>query len=213
MGKEDKIMNIKSDAINELAKALAKAQKEIEGAHKDSTNPFFKSSYADLASVWDACREPLAKHDLAVVQTTHMDGDKTILDTTLMHSSGQFITGSYLLTPKVNDPQGMGSAMTYARRYCLAAIVGVFQVDDDANLASGKVTEPYIAHKDEKKKIAETLNKNIAQARKAQGDPAHEHAWRNSQYPDQLTGEDMEYCTICKIKRPRQKAEEPELPF
>lgn len=197
-------MNNKSENINELALALAKAQGQIEGAHKDSKNPFFKSSYADLASVWDACREPLAKNGLAVIQTTesNIEFDKTWLITTLVHSSGQWISGTYLLTPKVNDPQGMGSAMSYARRYCLAAMVGVFQVDDDANMASGKHIEPPKLPAEEKAKIVQTLNKNLKQAVAV----AHEHAWRNSQYTNEME-EEMEYCTICKFKRPRPKAD------
>ncbi len=125
-----------SDQINELASALAKAQGRITGALKDSENPFFKSKYADLAAVWDACREALSQNGLAVIQTTGMDEFGLNLETTLAHSSGQWIKGILPIRPIKNDPQGIGSAITYARRYALAALVGVAQVDDDGNAAS-----------------------------------------------------------------------------
>lgn len=129
----------KSDQINELAAALAKAQGEIQGAVKDSKNPFFKSNYADLASVWDACRAPLSKNNLAVIQTTEAnEKGQLILKTILAHSSGQWISSDYPIITAKQDAQGMGSGMTYSRRYALAAMVGIVQVDDDGELASGR---------------------------------------------------------------------------
>ncbi len=129
-----------SDSINELAAALAKAQSEIEGAKKDSANPFFKSKYADLESVWTACRVPLTKNGLSVVQLVSSEGDdgKVTVTTQLLHSSGQWIRGSLTGKPVKADPQGTGSCITYYRRYGLAAIVGVFQADDDGNAASNR---------------------------------------------------------------------------
>ena len=132
-------MNEQSEQINELAAALAIAQGSITGALKDSANPFFKSKYADLASVWDACRDSLSKNGLAVVQVASTsETGAAVITTTLCHKSGQWIRGSISLMPVKSDPQGMGSALTYARRYALASMVGVAQVDDDANSASGK---------------------------------------------------------------------------
>lgn len=130
-----------SEAINELAAALAKAQGEITGALKDSANPFFKSKYADLASCWDACRGPLSKNGLSVVQGLDVSDGHLYLKTRLMHATGQWISSTTPVTPKDDTPQGMGSALTYARRYALTAMVGVAQVDDDANAASGRVSE------------------------------------------------------------------------
>lgn len=134
-----------SAGIKELAAALAKAQAEIKGAVKDSANPFFKSSYADLQSVWDACRAPLTKNGLSVAQTTDIFNDKPVLVTTLMHSSGEWLRGTLPISPVKNDPQALGSAITYARRYALASMVGVYQTDDigddgddDGNAASGR---------------------------------------------------------------------------
>ena len=125
--------------INELAKALALAQSEIGGAKKDSSNPFFKSKYADLESVWEACRSALTKNGLSVSQLVGSDEKGLNLTTMLLHSSGQSLTTTCSVPiAKQNDPQAAGSAITYFRRYQLAAIVGVYQTDDDGNLATDK---------------------------------------------------------------------------
>ena len=126
----------RSHNIGKLALALSQVQGEITGARKGSTNPFFQSNYADLASCWDACREPLAKNKLAVIQTTDNCKEGIMIITTLVHETGQYISGTLTLKPTKNDPQGIGSAITYGRRYALCAIVGLAQVDDDGNAAS-----------------------------------------------------------------------------
>ena len=135
---------MKSEQIDQLATALAKAQGEIKGAVKDSENPFFKSSYADLASVWEAIRAPLSKYGLAVIQTTDTDEGGMYILTTLAHASGQWIDGKFHLSPKDGSAQAIGSATSYARRYALAAISGVYQVDDDAEGAMGRKPEPKV---------------------------------------------------------------------
>jgi hypothetical protein len=127
-----------SEQIKDIATALAKAQAEIEGAKKDSTNPHFKSSYADLASVWDACRKALTGNGLSVVQGPVSDEGRVGVTTMLMHSSGQWLESTFFMRPTKDDPQGAGSALTYARRYALAAMVGVAPEDDDGNAASEK---------------------------------------------------------------------------
>ena len=127
-----------SEAINELAMALSKAQGEITGALKDSANPFFKSKYADLASFWDACRPALAKNAIAVIQIPEVIDGHLYLTTTLAHSSGQWMRGSLPCNPKDASDQATGSSITYARRYALAAFVGIAQVDDDGNASSGR---------------------------------------------------------------------------
>lgn len=121
-----------SPSIAEITKALCAVQSEIKGAVKDSDNPFFRSKYADLASVWEACRVPLNKHGLAVFQS--IDGDSTgvLVTTMLAHISGEWVRDRAYASPKDMTPQSVGSATTYLRRYGLAAIVGVVQVDDDA---------------------------------------------------------------------------------
>lgn len=126
---------MQSEMIDKLATSLSKAQGIIENAKKDVENTFFKTKYADLASVWDAIRKPLSDNGLSVVQGCN---ENDHLVTTLMHSSGQFISS---VTPIFNgkkDAQGFGSGMTYARRYALSAIVGITQDDDDGNNASQK---------------------------------------------------------------------------
>jgi hypothetical protein len=131
---------MQSETIGALAAALSKAQADITGALKDSSNPFFKSKYADLASCWDACRKQLAANNLAVIQTVyvHWDKDESVLATTLAHSSGEWIRSELPIRAKDASPQAQGSAITYARRYALAAIVGLAQIDDDAEAAQGR---------------------------------------------------------------------------
>lgn len=149
--------DLQSAQINELAAALSKAQAKIEGAVKDSTNPFFKSKYADLQSVVDAIRTPFAENNLAVTQTTDFDKDAGIcIITTLMHSSGQWIRGALPIMAIKQDPQGTGSAISYARRYALAAIAGVYQCDDDSESAHGRNHQ---APKYEKKTVAPVESK------------------------------------------------------
>jgi len=134
---------MQSETIGALAGALAKAQAEIQGAVKDATNPHFRSRYADLSSVWDAIRAPLTKHGLSIVQApTVNDAGSVLLKTTLMHSSGEWIASLYPINPIKADPQGYGSALTYARRYCLASIAGVAPEDDDGEAASGRAAPP-----------------------------------------------------------------------
>lgn len=130
-----------SDSIAALAAALAKAQGAIKGAAKDRVNPGFRSKYADLASVWDACRKQLSDNGLAVIQTTDEADDAVVVVTTLAHSSGEWISGRLKLRPVKADPQGMGSALTYARRYALSAIVGIAPDDDDGEAAQGRPTQ------------------------------------------------------------------------
>lgn len=134
----------KSETIGELAKALAKAQGAMVGAVKDQANPFFKSKYADLASVWDACRKPLADNGLSVVQTEEFffdNPDLVCVSTILMHESGEWIRGILAVKPVKSDPQAVGSAITYLRRYSLQSMVGVAPEDDDGNAASQPSTE------------------------------------------------------------------------
>lgn len=133
-----------SNEIGELAKALAQAQAEIMPAMKDSSNPFFKSKYADLSSVWNACRPALTKYGLAVCQTSDEISGRLMLITTLMHSSGQWIKSHMPILASKPDAQSMGSAISYARRYALAAIAGVTAEDDDGNAATRPQSVPIV---------------------------------------------------------------------
>ena len=129
-----------SPTIKELAGALTKAQGQIVGAVKDAANPFFRSAYADMQSVWDAIRKPLTDNGLSIVQAPLTDGDKVGVETMLLHESGEFLVSTLWMTPVKNDPQAIGSAITYARRYALQAVAGVASIeeDDDGEGASGR---------------------------------------------------------------------------
>ena len=133
----------RSESINELAAALAKAQGEILAAKKDSENPHFRSKYADLGSVWDAIRAALTKHGLSVVQSPRLltTSEKVWfleVETSMFHASGQFLSDVLAVPLASPTAQGIGSATTYARRYALAAFAGVAAAgeDDDGNAAS-----------------------------------------------------------------------------
>ena len=127
---------MQSEAINELAGALAKAQGEMKLALRDATNPFFKSTYADLASVVETIRGPFSANGLAYVQLPEAcEGEAVAVTTLLMHSSGQWVSSRTVVPVSKADAQGYGSALTYARRYGLQAIAGVAAEDDDGNRA------------------------------------------------------------------------------
>ena len=136
-----------SENIAKLAEALAKAQGKMKAAAKGTKNNFYGSQYADLPAVWNVCRDALSENGLSVVQTTKVErkGEIPVLlmETTLLHTSGEWIKGEYPIEPVKHDPQGYGSAFTYARRYALMAMVGVVadDEDDDGNAASGKEDE------------------------------------------------------------------------
>lgn len=131
-----------SEQLNELAAALSKAQGQIEGAKKDSANPFFKSKYADLASVWEACRKPLTDNGLSIIQCPEESENGIAIETMLLHSSGQWKSSRYSMPVSKVDAQAVGSAITYGRRYALAAMVGVAPEEDDGNeSAKGKPEE------------------------------------------------------------------------
>ena len=126
----------RSESINELATALAAAQGAIQHAKKDSENPHFRSKYADLAAVWEACRGALTAQGLSVVQSPRLvSGGEAVwlveVETTLLHASGQFVSDVLAVPVSPASAQAVGSAITYARRYALAALVGVAPAGDD----------------------------------------------------------------------------------
>ena len=131
----------KSDQLNELFGALAKAQAKIHGAAKDAKNPFYKSDYATLDACWAACRDPLSVNGLSIIQTVSEDQGKLYLTTILGHSSGQYISSRVPLPINKPDPQALGSCLSYMRRYSLCAIVGITQSDDDAEEAMPPASE------------------------------------------------------------------------
>lgn len=125
-------METMSQSIAALAKALAAAQAELEPAAKNAENPHLRNRYADIAAVFEAIRKILPKHGLAVSQMILPTEGKAHVRTLLMHESGEWIAGECLLPPdRAGGPQGMGSAITYARRYSLSALLGVVSEEDD----------------------------------------------------------------------------------
>jgi len=130
-----------SENINELGAALALAQAEMGHAAKDAVNPHFRSKYANLASIIDACRGALTKNGIAVIQSPEFDYSSRAVSVTtrLVHSSGQWVEGNIGAEVAKSDPQAIGSAITYLRRYGLAALTSVASDDDDG---AGAVLPP-----------------------------------------------------------------------
>lgn len=133
-------MMAQSDSIAALAAALVKAQAALEPAVKDSENPFFKSKYADLGEVWRVVQAAFGPQGLAIVQVPETQENGAVsLTTMLMHSSGEWVSGTMPVRVVKDDPQGVGSGITYARRYALAAMCGVVaETDDDGEAAMGR---------------------------------------------------------------------------
>jgi hypothetical protein len=131
-----------SDTITKISAALVKAQGELNAVSKDGNNPHFRSKYATLQNIVESTRDTLRKHGLAVVQTFgETDGTYINLTTTLLHESGEYISGTLTVRPNKPDAQGIGSAASYARRYSYAIIGLVTNDDDDGNIASQPTTD------------------------------------------------------------------------
>jgi len=133
-------MNTQSENIADLAIALSKAQAENGTVHKDAKNPFFKSNYASLAQVWETVRPTLTANGLSVVQLPSHDESGYYVESMLIHSSGQWIKSRLYMKPVKEDPQGIGSLISYARRYALQSLVMVCSddLDDDGEMAMGR---------------------------------------------------------------------------
>lgn len=129
-----------SETVKELALALVNAQHEIKHATKDSKNPHFRNDYASLESVINASKDALLRFGITVLQGISMDGAS--LTTRLQHANGEFLETECKLVLSKNDMQGLGSAITYGRRYALAAILNISQADDDGNEASALERKP-----------------------------------------------------------------------
>jgi len=155
-----------SDAINELASALCNAQGQMGGAVKDSANPFFKSSYADLTSVIKAIKQPFADNGLSYTQFPVSNENGVGVSTRLMHVSGQWLEMEYTLPTVKKDPQASGSAITYARRYALQSIAGIPTADDDAESAMLRGDDKKIISDDQIIAIKKLLDETGADSEK-----------------------------------------------
>jgi ERF superfamily len=217
-----------SDQIDQIAPALAAAQRAMDSAVKDSANPFFRSKYADLASVKDAIREPFGKHGLSIVQfpTTEYLGTPEPYEwtaksgetrygmrvacvvsvvTRILHASGQWIQGDPVSTMlPTGDPQSVGSAITYLRRYALQSAAGVATDDDDAETAhrNGQPVKAMGPAKGLAKPAGfdDWLDDMISKA--DEGTAELERAWMSSarEYRRYLTITDPDAWTAIKVK-------------
>lgn len=131
----------KSETIVKISTALVKAQGEMGNASKGASNPFFKSRYADLNSIREACLPVLNENGIMVLQGTTVFEGKPYIETTLLHESGEFIASlTEIIAPKANDPQAHGSGISYARRYGLQSLLCIGADDDDGEKAMGRTT-------------------------------------------------------------------------
>ena len=143
----------KSNNLQELAKAMILFSVKVESIKKDAKNPFFKSSYASLSNILDSIKEPLIESGLSIMQFPTGDYGLTTL---LIHESGEYIKSEYSMKPSKDDPQGRGSAITYARRYALASILCLnIDEDDDGNAATFGGKNPKEAEDNNKKWLNE----------------------------------------------------------
>lgn len=129
-----------TEDIKELVAALSKVQRKLETAKFNRINPYFKNRYADFASCMDVCRVPLSENGFSVMHFCETINDKLFLVTMLAHVSGQWIKSYFPINPVKMDSQSIGSAMTYAKRYSLSAMLGIVsdEEDDDAETANGR---------------------------------------------------------------------------
>lgn len=161
----------RSESIGALAAALSEAQGEFPVVAKESSNPFFKSKYAELSTIVRTIQPVLRKHGLSVTQLTE-DGENGVsVRTVLMHKTGEYISGVLRMRPVKDDPQGIGSAITYARRYGLSAILGIATDDDDDDGAAASGT---------------TANRQTSKASKQKAEPAPKEPAKKS--PPTLEG-------------------------
>ncbi|MEO7399061.1 MAG: ERF family protein [Ilumatobacteraceae bacterium] len=129
----------RSDTILKLTAALLLVQQEMEPAIKSSSNPFFKSKYADLNAIRDACIPLLNKHKITILQPTTNIAGKNFVETILLHEEGEWISSlTEVISDKINNAQSQGSGISYARRYGLQSLLNMGAEDDDGNAASGK---------------------------------------------------------------------------
>ena len=154
-----------SPSIAKLSTALAVAQGQMEAAKRDSNNPYFKSTYADLASAWEAVRKPLSDNELSVIQLPQSEGSTVKVVSVLAHSSGEWVSSELQIEAKDSGAQSVGSAITYARRYSLMAICGIAPDDDDGNAST---------HTSPAKKTLERKQPIRDQSRKEESDTARE---------------------------------------
>lgn len=161
----------KSESIVELAKALAAAQGELSNASKNAQNPHFRNNYADLGEILNVVRPVFARHGLGIMQMPDYESGVVTVETLVTHASGEYITSHIRLPVGKNDAQGVGSAITYGRRYSLAAVAGIGQEDDDGAAAAKGRQQEVAAEKAE----AERQQRVELERQQRLMDAVHEH--------------------------------------
>lgn len=171
-----------SESIATIAPALVAALAKIEGAAKSAKNDHFKSRYATLEAVIEASKDVLAEHKLCLLQFPGALTNGALgLETVLMHESGEWVSGDFQIALGKLDPQGVGSALTYARRYAQMAALNIPAVDDDAESAmprqAANALQPQAAAKP-KQTLKERADAFAASIRAAATKPALERVWK-----------------------------------
>lgn len=173
-----------SESLINISKALLKAQKSIGAASKGSINPFFKSKYADLGSVMEACKPALNENDIVVLQPVGSDDQGVYVETFLLHISGEYMADRMRISAKSqNDPQAQGSAITYARRYSLQSIMFIPSEDDDAEKAThtssgqNKTTNPQSSAVSDQEHFCKIHNKPMKERVAQNGGHYYDHRW------------------------------------
>ena len=188
---------LKSESIAALAKAIALSQLHVENALKSSTNPHFKSKYADLAEILNTVRPVFSANGIAIVQTPTFESGVASVETMLCHESGEFISSVCSSPVSKQDAQGVGSAITYLRRYSLAAMCGIAQEDDDGQHA---VQEPQTQRQAPSRKLSNAEREmGVADMKGAPDEAALKQVWADYHAMAKNIGdrESCEFFTDC----------------
>ncbi|HQM86222.1 MAG TPA: ERF family protein [Methylotenera sp.] len=188
---------LKSESIAALAKAIALSQLHVENALKSSTNPHFKSKYADLAEILNTVRPVFSANGIAIVQTPTFESGVASVETMLCHESGEFISSVCSSPVSKQDAQGIGSAITYLRRYSLAAMCGIAQEDDDGQHA---VQEPQTQRQAPSRKLSNAEREmGVADMKGAPDEAALKQVWADYHAMAKNIGdrESCEFFTDC----------------
>ena len=188
---------LKSESIAALAKAIALSQLHVENALKSSTNPHFKSKYADLAEILNTVRPVFSANGIAIVQTPTFESGVASVETMLCHESGEFISSVCSSPVSKQDAQGIGSAITYLRRYSLAAMCGIAQADDDGQHA---VQEPQTQRQAPSRKLSNAEREmGVADMKGAPDEAALKQVWADYHAMAKNIGdrESCEFFTDC----------------
>lgn len=197
-------MNMKhSESLKNIAPAIKRAQAAIIGVVADASNPFFKRKYATLGASWGAIRDPLQKEGISLVQTMgFIPGAGPTLITTLLHESGEYISGEQPVCAKSDNPQEMGSAISYARRYGLSAIVSLVEMDDDGEGAMGRKPQSEGPSNEDIPPFDPPIDIG-SRAGAAEHCPSCKGKMMISKYPNKISGAFDFYCFKCKKSVPR----------